>query len=129
MNKTFKYAGTSVKNGATKVRWAQDEKRVAALEKDGQTDVVLAELPVPMSKLHAVKYISTLAAFGGVEQQTAIAEYLAAHDDGSELVIEYAEEQATDTQEVEASDDSVPEEVEEYDEEAAQIVDELVTTE
>lgn len=110
---TFTIAGTSVKKGTTKVRWANGsaEFRAKMLEKDGQTDIVLMELPVAMSKLHATKYISTLAEFSSVEQQTVIAEYLAAHDDGSELVIvqEQVEEQQ-DTQEEEASNDEQVEE-------------------
>ena len=105
---TFTIAGTSVKNGTTKVRWANGsaENRAKMLDKDGQTDVVLVELPLAMSKLHATKFINTLPEFGSVEQQTAIAEYLASHDDGSELVVVYEQEEVqADTDTVEESND------------------------
>jgi DNA gyrase/topoisomerase IV subunit A len=91
--KTFTFAGTSVKNGETKVRWANDAKRVTAMEKDGQTNIVLVELPVAMNKLHATKFIGTLPEFQAAEQQTAIADFIAANDDGTELVIEFQEEE------------------------------------
>lgn len=104
MNKTFTVAGTSVKNGTTKIRWAQTLKRQAALEKDGQTDVILVELPQAMSKEDAVKYIGTLDAFNTVEQQTVIAEYLAEHE----------AEQVVDTDAVEEHNDEQSDSVEEH---------------
>lgn len=101
--KTFKYAGTSVKNGTTKIRWANDEKREAAMVKDGQTDIIFVELPVPMSKLHAAKFIRDIPEFASHDQQHAIVEFIDANDDGTELVIEMEEaEHSVDTVEEQA---------------------------
>jgi len=56
-------AGVATKQGKMKVRFARDIMRVKGLVKDGQENVQLVELPQPMSKGNAVKYLLTLAEF------------------------------------------------------------------
>jgi len=57
--KTFTIAGTSITPaGVLKVRWANDlASRVKILVKAGHTDIVLSELPTPMTKLAACEYL------------------------------------------------------------------------
>ena len=56
--KTFVVAGTSVENGVTKFRVANDlEGRIKMLERCENTDIVLTELPAPMTKVEAAQYI------------------------------------------------------------------------
>lgn len=73
---SFLYAGVACKRDVLKVRWANDEKRIAALVKDGQSDIRLVELPQPMSKLDSAKYISTLDPFQDAEAQYAILAFI-----------------------------------------------------
>lgn len=76
MSKLFTVAGTSRKNGVIKVRWTNDLKREKALEKDGQTDIILIELPEPMDKVEAAKTLLTLSMYESGEAYDAIAEFL-----------------------------------------------------
>jgi hypothetical protein len=57
--KLFTVAGTATHNGTTKVRFANDlVARIKILVKAGATDINLMELPQPMTKLQALKYLS-----------------------------------------------------------------------
>lgn len=57
--KMFTVAGTATHNGVTKVRFANDlVARIKILNKAGCTNINLVELPEPMSKLQALKYLS-----------------------------------------------------------------------
>ena len=57
-DKLFTVAGTATHKGVTKVRFANDlVARIKILNKAGATDVNLVELPQPMTKLQALKYL------------------------------------------------------------------------
>ena len=59
-NKLFTVAGTATNpDGTTKVRFANDlVARIKILNKAGCTNVNLVELPTPMTKLEALKYLA-----------------------------------------------------------------------
>lgn len=75
-DKTFTVAGTSVKNGVTKVRFANDTGRVKVLDADGQTDIVLVELGGEFTKIDAANFIKDLPEFQNPEQQAAIVQFI-----------------------------------------------------
>lgn len=57
--KMFTVAGTATHNGVTKVRFANDlVARIKILNKAGCTNINLVELPEPMTKLQALRYLS-----------------------------------------------------------------------
>jgi len=57
--KLFTVAGTATHKGVTKARFANDlVARIKILNKAGATDINLIELPEPMTKLQALKYLS-----------------------------------------------------------------------
>jgi len=57
----FTVAGTSIRQGETKVRFANDlVSRVKALNRAGHKDVNLVELPKPMTKLEALQHLHSL---------------------------------------------------------------------
>lgn len=74
--KLFSIAGTSNGQGEFKCRFANDAMRVKKLEDVGLTDVILIELPHPMTKLAAVQFIQPLDEFQSAEQQACIAAFL-----------------------------------------------------
>jgi hypothetical protein len=81
MDKTFTVAGTSVLNGKTKVRFANDlVSRIKVLGRNGHDAINLIELPQAMDKASAAKYISAQDAFSGIEEQAAIAQFLGKRD-------------------------------------------------
>jgi hypothetical protein len=56
--KLFTVAGTATQHGLTKVRFANDlVARVKILDKNGCTDINLVELPQPMTKIQALRYL------------------------------------------------------------------------
>lgn len=58
MEKLFTVAGTATQHGVTKARFANDlVARIKILNKNGCTDINLVELPKPMTKLQALKYL------------------------------------------------------------------------
>jgi hypothetical protein len=58
-DKLFTVAGTATHKGVTKTRFANDlVARIKILNKAGATDINLIELPEPMTKLQALKYLS-----------------------------------------------------------------------
>jgi len=58
-DKLFTVAGTATHNGTTKVRFANDlVARIKILNKAGATDINLMELPSPMTKLQALKFLT-----------------------------------------------------------------------
>lgn len=75
-DKTYTVAGVSKHKGEFKVRFANDTLRVKVLEKHEHTDVVLVELPKAMTKVDAIKHISTLDQFDNVNAKAAIMDYL-----------------------------------------------------
>jgi hypothetical protein len=66
--KTFTVAGISTLNGEVSVRFANDTGRIKVLDKNGHTDILLGELPSPMTKLEAVKHMITLDIFAHAEE-------------------------------------------------------------
>ena len=61
MEKTFTVAGTASQHGVTKVRFANDlVSRTKILVKNKCENINLVELPEPMTKLDALKYLETL---------------------------------------------------------------------
>jgi hypothetical protein len=75
-DKLFTVAGVSTLEGNMKVRFANDVMRVKVLAKHGHSDITLIELPEPMSKTAAAKFIQGLDEFQGVAEQATIADYL-----------------------------------------------------
>jgi|TARA_Y100000389_G_C17463320_1_gene523436 hypothetical protein len=63
-NKTFKFVGSSLFNGKTKLRFANDIMRIKVLDKNGHQDVDFKELPTDMDKASAVAHLSSIG-FGG----------------------------------------------------------------
>lgn len=59
--KLFTVAGTATYKGQTKVRFANDlVARIKILNKAGCTNINLVELPVPMTKLEALRHLNTI---------------------------------------------------------------------
>ena len=76
-NKTYTVAGTSVSNGKTKVRFAQDYvSRFKILNKNGHTDIELVELDSAMSKADICKMLMGHDKFQSEAQQSAISEFV-----------------------------------------------------
>ena len=63
-DKTFKFVGSSVFNGKTKLRFANDIMRIKVLDKNGHADVNFKELPSSMNKSEAVAHLSSLGFAG-----------------------------------------------------------------
>jgi len=70
------FVGTSTLNGLNKMRFANDIGRVKILAKNGHEDILMVELPQPMTKVEAARFIESIEEFGGVVEQTTIADYL-----------------------------------------------------
>lgn len=72
--KTFAVAGVSVKDGKTKVRFANDQMRIKILAKNGHTDIELIDLPRAMTKGEIAQYMLEIDfAKGRAEVAAAIA--------------------------------------------------------
>ena len=56
--KTYMVAGYSTLNGERKMRVAKDMKRAMVLERNGHKDIVLRELPYPMTKEQASNFLA-----------------------------------------------------------------------
>ena len=57
-NKLYTVAGTAEQHGMTKVRFANDfVSRIKILDKNGCTNIQLFELPEPMTKLDALRWL------------------------------------------------------------------------
>ena len=70
--KLYTVAGVSKVKNQYKVRFANDIMRVKILQKRGNTDIDLFELPEPMSKPNIVKYLKTTHLMDNPEYQLAI---------------------------------------------------------
>lgn len=55
--KLFAYAGWSLNKGKWKLRFANDAKRERHLVKFGHENLVMVELPRPMTKMYAARYL------------------------------------------------------------------------
>jgi hypothetical protein len=60
MEKTFKFAGVSTRNGVIKARFANDQMRVKVLAKTGSSDIDLIELKEPMTKADAIAFLLSI---------------------------------------------------------------------
>lgn len=60
MEKTFKFAGVSTRNGVCKARFANDQMRVKVLAKTGSSDIDLIELKEPMTKAAAIAFLLSI---------------------------------------------------------------------
>lgn len=71
---TFTVVGITVhKDGTTKVRFTDDmARRVKQFYKGGATRVDFIELPSPMNKIDALKYLLTSPKFASAEDQSTI---------------------------------------------------------
>lgn len=58
-DKQFTVVGSSTLEGKTKVRFMNDSIRVKILEKNGHTNIDFINLPQPMSKVDAVRYMQS----------------------------------------------------------------------
>ena len=63
-DKTFKFVGSSVFNGKTKLRFANDIMRIKVLDKNGHSDVNFKELPEAMDKASAVAHLDQIGFAG-----------------------------------------------------------------
>jgi hypothetical protein len=63
-DKTFKFVGSSVFNGKTKLRFANDIMRIKVLDKNGHQDVNFKELPEAMDKASAVAHLNQIGFAG-----------------------------------------------------------------
>lgn len=70
--KLFTVAGVSKTKNQYKVRFANDIMRVKILQKRGNTDIDLFELPKPMTKPEIAKYLKTTHLMDNPEYQLAI---------------------------------------------------------
>jgi len=75
-DKLFKVVGISKKDGEYKVRFANDIMRIKVLTKGGHTDIRLAELDEPMTKMEAALTLKGLDEFQDVAAQATIVEYV-----------------------------------------------------
>ena len=75
-NKLFKVVGISKHMGEYKVRFANDIMRIKVLTKGGHTDIRLAELDEPVSKMEAAIALKALDEFQDVAAQATIVEYV-----------------------------------------------------
>lgn len=74
-NKTFTVVGITDNNGEVKVRFANDlVRRVKQFSKSGANRVTFAELPYPMTKLEALRYMLTMNEFQSEDDQATINE-------------------------------------------------------
>jgi hypothetical protein len=77
-NLTFKIAGITTHNTSTKVRFTDDlVRRIKQFSKGGATRIDLIELPSPMTKIDALKYMATHPEFQSPADQATIADTLA----------------------------------------------------
>jgi hypothetical protein len=76
-DKLFTVAGTTCDTkGVVKCRFANDVMRVKIFTKGCHTNILFVELPGPMTKLEAVRFISELDEFQGPAEQAAITDYI-----------------------------------------------------
>ena len=74
---TFKVAGITTHNGNTKVRFTDDMvRRVKQFAKGGAGRIDFIELPEPMNKIDALKYMLTCKEFSSEDDQATIEDIL-----------------------------------------------------
>ena len=105
MSKVYAFAGTSTLKGATKLRVANDIMRIKVLAKGGHENITMIELPNPMNKIDAARFLLELDEFQGAVDQQALMDYLESKGEAVEAPEPVAEA-------VEEVNDEVAEEVE-----------------
>ena len=76
-NQTFKVAGITTHNGNAKVRFTDDMvRRVKQFSKGGAGRIDFIELPEPMTKIEALKYMLTTKEFSSEDDQATIQDVL-----------------------------------------------------
>ena len=74
---TFKVVGITEHNGNTKIRFTHDMvRRVKQFSKGGATRIDFIDLPEPMTKIEALKYMLTCKEFASEEDQATIQDTL-----------------------------------------------------
>ena len=76
MSKVYAFAGTSALKGVTKLRVANDIMRIKVLAKGGHENITMIELPNPMNKIDAARFLLELDEFQGAVEQQALMDYL-----------------------------------------------------
>jgi hypothetical protein len=104
MEKTFTVAGYSVRLGVKKLRVANSMDRVKVLVRAGHKDIVLQELPYPMTKEQAQQFLTT--GFTAESQQDLFAGNTASEDTVQAASEAAAPEAAEPAQSVEAAVES-----------------------
>jgi len=75
--KLYTVAGTSIKNGKTKIRFSSDlAVRTKTLIATGDTEINLIELPKEMTKVQAVQYMQSHVDFSQEYEQMAFVDFL-----------------------------------------------------
>ncbi len=72
--RTFTFAGSSVRNGKLKVRYANDIMRIKTLEKTGHSVINLVPMPEAMTKLEIVNYMVDIGFAGDDTELQAVIE-------------------------------------------------------
>lgn len=84
--KLYTVAGTSIKDGKTKIRFSRDlAVRTKTLIATGDTDINLIELPAEMSKTDAVRYLQAHIDFDQEHEKVAFAAFLSKNDPGQKV--------------------------------------------
>lgn len=77
-NQLFAVAGITIHNGNAKVRFTDDmARRVKQFTKGGATRCDFVELPQPMTKLDALRFLQAHAQYQSVEDQATINDAIA----------------------------------------------------
>lgn len=111
MSKVYAFAGTSTLKGATKLRVANDIMRIKVLAKGGHENITMIELPNPMNKIDAARFLLELDEFQGAVEQQALMDYLESKGETIEAP-ETAEVEEPAAETVKEVNDDVADEVE-----------------
>lgn len=76
-NKTFTVVGITINDDVTKVRFTDDMcRRIKQFSKGGATRIDFIELPNPMTKIEALKYMLTCPEFKSDDDQATITDVI-----------------------------------------------------
>lgn len=78
--KTFTMAGVSTYNKETKMRFTSRHAYIDTLNDNGHENIILTELPNPMTKLDAANFVKNHASFQDATSQAAISDYISKQD-------------------------------------------------
>lgn len=122
--RTFTFAGSSVRNGKLKVRYANDIMRIKTLEKTGHSAINLVPMPEAMTKLEIVSYMLDIGFAGHDTELQAVVEAEHARLSGK---LPKANQQETQTAEADTAEDGPDEDEfeDDFEEEEELSADEL----